>query len=79
MQSTNPDLTSLFQQLGLPAGAADVDSFVSQHAPLPERLALADASFWNLGQATFLREQLVADAEWAELIDQLDLLLRRPR
>ena len=79
MQSSSPDLTSLFQQLGLPAESAEVVAFVNQHTPVAECLALADAPFWNLGQATFLREQLEADAEWAEVIDQLDLLLRRPR
>lgn len=79
MESPVHNLTALFQQLGLAADAAGLEAFVSQHAPLTEGLALAAAPFWNAAQAAFLREQLDEDADWAEVIDQLDLLLRRPR
>jgi hypothetical protein len=54
-------------------------SSLHQHAPLPERLTLADAPFWSVAQTAFLSEQLEADADWAEVIDQLDALLRQPR
>jgi hypothetical protein len=75
MESPTHNLSSLGQQLGL----SSVEAFISQHAPLAEHLALADAPFWSVAQAAFLSEQLTADADWAEVIDQLDLLLRRPR
>lgn len=75
MESPVHNLTTLCQQLGLP----DLQALLSQHAPLAEQVALADAPFWSPAQAAFLSEQLEADADWAEVIDQLDLLLRRPR
>ena len=75
METPVHDLTALLDQLGLNS----LDSLLAQHAPLPESIALADAPFWTPAPAALLREQLVADADWAELIDQLDLLLRRPR
>ena len=75
MESPIHNLTSLCQQLGV----ANLQALLNQHAPLPERLALADAPFWNVAQTAFLSEQLEADADWAEVIDQLDALLRQPR
>jgi hypothetical protein len=79
MQSPTHDLTALFEQLGLPADSANQEAFVSKYAPLPEHVQLADAPFWSVAQAALLREQLSADADWAEVVDQLNLLLRRPR
>ena len=79
MESPNHDLSALFQQLGLPADRASIDAFIQHHSPLADELALADAPCWSAAQANFLREQIEDDADWAELVDQLDLLLRRPR
>lgn len=79
MHSPNHDLGALFKQLGLPADDASQQAFISQHTPLPEHILLADAPFWNVAQAALLREQINVDADWAEVVDQLNLLLRRPR
>lgn len=76
MDSPTHSLPSLFKQLGLPSGPSDIDAFISTHSPLPAELKLADASFWTLAQATFLREEILEDADWAETVDQLNLLLR---
>ena len=69
-------LTDLFDQLGLPSSAADIERFVATHRPLPHGTLLADASFWTPSQARFLREELEEDADWAELVDELDAMLR---
>ena len=79
MDSHTHDLNALFQQLGLPSEPAARQAFISRHSPLAETIKLADAPFWSPSQATFLREQLNKDADWAEVVDQLNLLLRRPR
>jgi hypothetical protein len=66
----------LFRQMGLPGEPAQVDSFIAQHHPLPEGVALADAPWWSASQALFLREALAHDADWAEVVDQLSARLR---
>ena len=58
--------------------AAAIDAFIRSHAPLAEDVRLAEAPFWNSAQAAFLREELAEDADWAELVDQLDAALRAP-
>lgn len=76
------DRNTLFAQLGLPAEDAAIDRFIARHGPLPEHVRLSEAPFWSPAQAGFLREGMQADADWAEVIDQLNRELhtqdRRP-
>jgi hypothetical protein len=76
MQSPTHDLPALFKQLGLPADQAGIDRFISTHAPLAATLSLAEAPFWTAAQSAFLREEILEDADWAEVVDQLNLMLR---
>jgi hypothetical protein len=76
MESPIHDLSALFKQLGLPAEQASIERFIAEHSPLPETYKLADAPFWSAAQASFLREEILEDADWAEVVDQLNLLLR---
>ncbi|MEJ8858286.1 DUF2789 domain-containing protein [Variovorax robiniae] len=77
MDTTPHSLETLFAQLGLPsANASDIERFVAEHRPLAADVELADAPFWTPGQAEFLREEINDDAEWAEVIDQLNAMLR---
>ncbi|NMM28667.1 MAG: DUF2789 domain-containing protein [Glaciimonas sp.] len=69
-------LAELFKQLGLPAEIAAIDRFIAAHAPLAADVVLADAWFWSPAQAMFLREEILEDADWAEIIDHLNLALR---
>jgi hypothetical protein len=68
--------SELFAQLGLPDGDADIRSFLRTHSPLPPQMLLADAPFWTPAQATFLREEIREDADWAEVVDRLNAALR---
>ena len=77
MEPNTPTLADLFAQLGLDADEAAQRAFIAAHAPLPANLPLPDAPFWTPAQATFLREALLEDAEWAEVVDELDALLRK--
>ncbi|NCT83684.1 MAG: DUF2789 domain-containing protein [Comamonadaceae bacterium] len=70
--------SELFSQLGLPGDTAGIAAFLARHGPLPADVALADAPFWTPAQAGLLREQLGADADWAEVVDRLDVALRQP-
>ncbi|RZL86988.1 MAG: DUF2789 domain-containing protein [Variovorax sp.] len=76
MDTTEHSLQTLFRQLGLPSAKPDIERFLAQHRPLDNEVRLADAPFWTPGQAQFLREEISEDADWAELVDQLDVLLR---
>lgn len=75
MQTPVHDLPALFKQLGLPNDAASINAFISTHSPLPPGRSLADATFWSPAQAALLREEILEDADWAEVIDQLNLRL----
>lgn len=75
MEATQHSLAQLFAQLGLPTEPTAMDRFIATHAPLPESVHLADAPFWSGSQATFLREQLAGDADWAEVVDDLNARL----
>jgi hypothetical protein len=66
----------LFQQLGLPNDNDSIRQFLERHAPLPENVELADAPFWTPAQAEFLREEVLEDADWAEVVDNLNAALR---
>jgi hypothetical protein len=68
----------LFEQLGLPSSPEGIRDFIARHAPLPHEVALPDAPFWTPAQASFLREALEADSDWAEVVDALNAALRRP-
>lgn len=76
MHAQTHDLPALFKQLGLDHDPAAINQFIQQHSPLTANCQLADAAFWNSAQARFLREEILEDADWAEVVDQLNLLLR---
>lgn len=75
METPVHHLSDLFAQLGLPSSPEAVDALIRTHRPLPAGLALADAPCWTPSQAQFLREQLQADADWSEKVDQLAAML----
>jgi hypothetical protein len=69
-------LSNLFAQLGQPDDEAAIARFIDAHRPLPDGLQLHEASFWTPAQACFLREAIGEDADWAELVDDLNARLR---
>jgi len=75
MDFSRHSINTLFQQLGLPATESDIDSFFSRHK-LDPGIRLIDADFWTEAQAAFLKEALEEDADWTEIVDQLDARLR---
>lgn len=72
------NLVSLFKQLGLDTTNEAIEDFVSKNKPLPSDVELHDAQFWNASQASFLREAIEEDSDWAEIVDELNVLLRKP-
>ena len=78
MDKTFHRFSELFAQMGLPTSGPDIEAFLRQHSPLAGDIALADAAFWTPAQAVFLREEWREDADWAEVVDQLNAALRAP-
>lgn len=77
MELTTPTLATLFEQLGLDSDDASIDAFAEKNQ-LPDNVKLIDADFWTPQQARFLKEELREDAEWAPVVDELNVLLHKP-
>ncbi len=75
MESSLHTLNNLFAQLGLPNRDDEIESFIQMHSHLAGTISLADAPYWTPAQAAFLREEILKDADWAEVIDQLNARL----
>ena len=69
MDLPNPSLTGLFDQLGLDSEEADIQKFIAEHQ-LDQDTKLIDAPFWTDQQRSFLK-----DAEWAPIVDELNVAL----
>lgn len=76
MQAQLHTMSNLFAQLGLPADDAGLESFIAAHRPLDNGIALYRAPFWSEAQRAFLKEEIIEDADWATVIDDLNGRLR---
>ena len=76
MELSAHNLNLLFEQLGLEGSDEAIEQFISCHRPIPGNIPLYEASFWNPAQAAMLREAITEDADWAEVVDHLDAMLR---
>ena len=72
MQAQQHTMTNLFAQLGLPADEAAIENFIATHRPLDSGTALYRAPFWSASQREFLKEEIIEDADWAAVIDELN-------
>lgn len=77
MELPNKDLSTLFEQLGLDSDAESIDAFIATHSPLPDDMKVSEAPFWSVAQATLLKDELLEDAEWAPIVDELNVRLHR--
>lgn len=76
MELSAHSLNSLFEQLGLDGSDEAIERFISVHKPIQGDIPLYEASFWNSAQASLLRDAVTEDADWAEVVDHLDAMLR---
>ena len=67
--------SELFAQLGLPDDHARIQQFIATHSPLPDGMRLEEAPFWTPAQAQLLREERLDDADWAMVVDRLNVAL----
>lgn len=75
MDANLHSMGNLFAQLGLPAEPAAIDDFIATHRPLGQGVALYRAPFWSSAQRDFLKEEIIEDADWAGVIDELNVRL----
>ena len=68
-------MQDLFGQLGLENSDTAIEAFIEKHRGLNQSHHIEEAPFWNDSQASFLRGALMEDAEWVEIIDQLNARL----
>ena len=71
MFEQQPTLKLLFEQLGLEADDASIESFVKTHQ-LGADQKLQEAEFWSAGQRDFLKSHWEKDDDWAIVIDELN-------
>ena len=79
MDSPTHDLQGLFDQLGLDSSEGEIDRFIAENSPLPDDKKLIDAEFWTPQQAAFLKEQLREDADWAMVVDELNVRMHQKK
>lgn len=76
METPFHSIGALFDQLGLDSTGEAIDDFIIKNKSLPANVELYNADFWNSSQASFLKQVKEEDADWAEIVDQLDAMLR---
>ncbi len=72
MHAQQHTLGHLFAQLGLASDDVGVEDFIARHRPLDRGTALYRAPFWSASQRAFLKEEIIEDADWAAVIDELN-------
>lgn len=77
MEAPVHNLASLFNQLGLDSSEQAIEKFINNKKPLPGKIELHNAKFWNSSQASFLKQMKEEDADWVEIVDQFDAMLRK--
>ena len=75
MESTVHPFSELFAQLGLADDNASIQQFIATHSPIPNDMRLEDAPFWSTAQSQQLREERRDDADWAMVVDRLNVAL----
>lgn len=75
MEAPIHSLNALFEQLGLPSSDDEIQAFVQAHQARTPATCLSEAEFWNPSQAAFLSEAIAEDADWATVVDELNVML----
>lgn len=75
MYTDQPQMPDLFVQLGLNSSDEAIEAFVAKHKGMNKSRHIEEAPFWDESQAEFLRQALQDDAEWAPIIDELNVQL----
>lgn len=74
MMDLEYNINELFAQLGLPNDDEEIDAFVREHK-IASDISIHDAPFWSDAQRAFLLEEWRKDAQWVQVIDELNACL----
>lgn len=77
MEAQIHSMANLFAQLGLSAEPADIDNFIIERRPLSNGITICGAPFWTEVQSRFLQEEIIWDADWVGVIDELNSRLSK--
>ena len=72
MERSVHNLSNLFSQLGKPSDDESIRQFIAAYRPIPGAVRLHEAACWTPAQAAFLCEAILDDADWAEVVDELN-------
>lgn len=76
METPIHSIGSLFDQLGLASTQESINRFIESNGRLSSNIELHKAAFWNTSQASFLKQVVDDDADWVEIVNQFDAMLR---
>lgn len=76
MITPQPDMTTLFEQLGLDSSPEAIEAFFGRHELDPGE-DVSEAAFLSFEQRLTLARMRDEDAEWAELVDTMESLLHK--
>ena len=76
METFIHSFSDLFDQLGLDSSNEAIEAFIENHQ-IERGTPIEDASFWKPHQADFIRQAKANDADWTEIVDDLDTLLHK--
>jgi hypothetical protein len=71
LNTTQPRMTNLFEQLGLDASEAGIAEFIKNHQLHPN-MYISEAPFWSEGQRALIAEKIASDDNWTIIVDQLN-------
>jgi hypothetical protein len=74
LDNTHHQFHDLFEQLGLPSDEPSIRRFCAEHR-LSDNEKLSEAPFLSDMQRQFIKDALIADADWVVMIDQLNIAL----
>ena len=75
IDTSTHNMSNLFTQLGLPDDPQSIEQFINTHGRLAPNILISGAPFWTSVQATFLKDEILKDADWVGVIDELNRAL----
>lgn len=75
MQAPTHSMKLLFNQLGLEGTSKAIAYFIDNNTPIANDVKLHEADFWTESQSLCLKEMINEDADWADVVDQRNLLM----